>query len=128
MKKIHIAAGVVIIAAIGMLIMSSQDVTSYANFEVASNSQNRVTIVGELDKMYEVNYDPQNAPEEYSFHMVDGQGVTKKVIVNEPKPRDFEKTESITATGKMVDDTFIADEILLKCPSKYQEEELALRQ
>ena len=127
MKKIHIAASIVILIAIAMLVMSTKDISSYATFEIAERSQTRVKIVGQLDKKVDLNYDPQNAPNYFAFNMIDANGVSQKVILNEPKPRDFEMSEQIVVSGTMASEGFVADEILLKCPSKYQEEELALK-
>ncbi|MBK8351531.1 MAG: cytochrome c maturation protein CcmE [Saprospirales bacterium] len=39
------------------------------------------------------------------------------------KPRDIEKSEKVEVTGKMNGDVFEANEILMKCPSKYKNRE-----
>ena len=39
-------------------------------------------------------------------------------------PTDFEKSEEIVLTGSMKENTFYADEMLVKCPSKYMENEI----
>ncbi|MNF07676.1 hypothetical protein D3C80_2079060 [compost metagenome] len=39
------------------------------------------------------------------------------------KPQDFEKSEQIVLTGGMVGDEFHASKILMKCPSKYTDQE-----
>jgi cytochrome c-type biogenesis protein CcmE len=127
MKKIHIAAAIAFLIAIALLVMSTKDISSYATFEIAEKSQQRVKIVGNLDVTKDVKYDPENAPNYFTFNMLDANGISKKVILNEPKPRDFEMSESIVVSGKMEEEGFVADEILLKCPSKYKEEELALK-
>jgi len=44
------------------------------------------------------------------------------VIYNQPKPQDFERSEEITMTGYATDSAFIATDILMKCPSKYNEQ------
>ena len=41
---------------------------------------------------------------------------------NQPKPQDFERSEEITMRGYATDSAFIAKEILMKCPSKYNEQ------
>ncbi|MEE9374193.1 MAG: cytochrome c maturation protein CcmE [Saprospiraceae bacterium] len=127
MKKLHIAASITVLIAIALLVMSSKDISSYATFEIAEKSQQRVKIVGHLDHTAEMKYDPENAPNYFSFHMLDANDRSQKVILSEPKPRDFEMSESIVVSGKMQEEGFIADEILLKCPSKYKDEELALK-
>ena len=45
----------------------------------------------------------------------------KKVILEKTKPQDFERSEQIVLIGKVEGDEFHASEILLKCPSKYND-------
>ncbi len=116
-----------VVAAIAIFITASGDVSTYASFGDAAISQGKVKIVGELDREFPVHYDPDTDPNIFRFHMVDNNGESKKVIVGMPKPQDFEKSEQVVVTGKMKDDTFVASEVLTKCPSKYKDEELSLR-
>ncbi|MFN5363918.1 MAG: cytochrome c maturation protein CcmE [Bacteroidota bacterium] len=44
------------------------------------------------------------------------------------KPQDFERSESIVLTGEMSGDVFQASEMLLKCPSKYKDQEVYVRE
>ena len=46
------------------------------------------------------------------------------MVYYNPKPQDFDRSDQIVITGAMSGDTFVADQILLKCPSKYTENEL----
>ena len=50
----------------------------------------------------------------------------RKVIFLGSKPQDFERSEQIVLTGKMKGDEFLASKILMKCPSKYVEDEMQL--
>ena len=50
MKKSHLLAIVVVAVAIGILISASKDVTTYANFSQAAQSEDKVKLVGELVK------------------------------------------------------------------------------
>ena len=59
----------------------------------------------------------------FTIFMKDDNGVEKKVIYTKGKPQDFEMSESLVVTGKLKDDVFVSDEILMKCPSKYKGEE-----
>ena len=57
--------------------------------------------------------------------LVDNEGVEQEVFYNEPVPADFTRSESVVVIGSYKnDDIFIADKILMKCPSKYQETEV----
>lgn len=47
----------------------------------------------------------------------------KKVVLSESKPQDFEKSEELVITGiaHPDSDTFKATHMLMKCPSKYKD-------
>jgi len=127
MKSSYIIALVLILVSIGIFISASADVSTYATFGTAITSQSRVKIAGTLDKNKTMEYDPTVDADRFVPHMSDSDGVSNKVILQKPKPQDFERSEQIVLTGAMENDVFVADEILMKCPSKYKEEEIALR-
>ena len=127
MKSSYIIALVLILVSIGIFISASADVSTYATFETAITSQSRVKIAGTLDKNKTMEYDPTVDADRFVFYMSDSDGVSNKVILQKPKPQDFERSEQIVLTGAMQNGDFVADEILMKCPSKYKEEEIALR-
>ena len=54
--------------------------------------------------------------------MYDDRGNHSQVIVNKPKPQDFEKSVSVVVSGHMEDNIFRGSSVLLKCPSKYEEQ------
>lgn len=110
-----------------MIYTASKDMTTYATFEIASEKGSRVKIAGELAKDMELNYDPIKDPNYFSFYLNDPKGNQRKVILTQAKPRDFELSEQVVVTGSMNEDVFVADEVLIKCPSKYKDEEIALR-
>ena len=56
--------------------------------------------------------------------MRDNQGLESKVVFNCSKPQDFERSEQIVLTGKMIGNEFHASKILMKCPSKYTKDEV----
>ncbi len=127
MKKSHLIALIMIAVALGIFVIGSKDISTYATFDQAIETQSRVKISGELAPDKDITYDPVNNPNTTSFYMVDARGKTEKVLLKKPKPQDFELSEQVVVTGRYVDDQFVADEVLLKCPSKYKEEELDLR-
>ena len=128
MKKTHVVALTMMIAAIGMLIYSSKDLSSFSTFEQAEKTGQRVKVSGQLVKTKSIVYNPEVDANFFSFHMLDDNNEERQVIINQSKPRDFERSESIVLTGKMSPEGhFQASEMLLKCPSKYKNEELSLR-
>ena len=127
MKKSHILAIIVVAVAIGILISASADVTTYANFEQAAKTGDRVKLVGQLVKEHPVEYNPEKDPNFLSFHLRDDNGVVRRVVLRAGKPQDFERSEQIVLTGAMEGETFEASDMLLKCPSKYKDQEVYIR-
>ena len=60
-----------------------------------------------------------------SFVMVDENNQEQQVFYNEPMPADLLRSEQGVVIGSYHDQHFVADKVLLKCPSKYQEEEIS---
>jgi len=123
MKKTHIIAIVMIIAAIGIFINSGQDMTAFSTFKQATLDAQVVKVSGDLVKNKEMYYNPQENENYFSFYMKDSEGQERKVILASEKPQDFEKSENLVVTGKMQGDEFIASDMLMKCPSKYKDED-----
>ena len=128
MNKNIIIALAFIVIGITVFLSVSKDVSTYASFSIAEKSGQSSKIVGQLSKDKPIKYDPENSPNEFTFFMKDSEGLEKKVVLKKPKPQDFEMSEQIVVTGKMEGSVFEASEILMKCPSKYKDEEIAVKE
>ena len=127
MKKTHMVALLAIVSAIAIIINGARDVSTYASFADAAESGTEVKVTGELNLDEEIIYQPEIDPNVFSFHMLDNNGESRKVIMKQAKPQDFERSESIVVTGELKNEVFVADEILMKCPSKYKDDEVRIR-
>ncbi len=127
MKKSHIIAIILIAAAIGILISASSDVTTYANFTQAAANGDKVKLVGQLVKDKPVEYNPEVDANFLSFWLKDDAGQVRQVVLRAGKPQDFERSEQIVLTGQMAGEQFEASDMLLKCPSKYNDQEIYVR-
>lgn len=122
MKKIHILGLIVIVIAIGVIFISLKNTSTYADFtEAMNNPDKEYHVVGKLDKSQAQIYDPKINPDMFVFSLIDNKGVIKSVVLHKSKPQDFEKSEQIVLIGKMEGDAFHANDILMKCPSKYND-------
>ncbi len=123
MKTIHIIIIVVVVIAVGVVITTLSDSSTYANFTQATENQGKeYHIIGTLSPDRELIYDAENNPNEFTFYMLDENGIEKKVIYHDAKPQDFEKSENVVVIGLMQGDSlFEAKSLLLKCPSKYND-------
>lgn len=124
MKRSQIFILVAVIAAIGFVISSISDSSTYANFsEAFSHTNKEYHVVGELAIENDVLYEPEINPTLTEFSLRDKEGVVRKVKLYKAKPQDFERSESIVLIGEAKDDGYFhANNILMKCPSKYNEQ------
>jgi cytochrome c-type biogenesis protein CcmE len=134
MKKSHIVIIVVIAAAIGILVSTAGDASTYVGFneafEMATAGNNKdIHVVGELTKDASGNITgiEQGLDKvSFSFVLVDESGKRQKVEYAEPVPQDFTKSEKVVVIGRYDGNVFKASKILLKCPSKYQEQNVTV--
>ncbi|MBU3714326.1 MAG: cytochrome c maturation protein CcmE [Ferruginibacter sp.] len=128
MKKIHIIILIGIAGLIAGFITMLSSFSSYDTIASAKNKQGKfVHLIAKLDKSKPVDYDPVKNPNYLSFFITDSLGGNSKVVYHNSKPRDLEKSERLVLKGKMQNDHFECKEILLKCPSKYKDDENNLR-
>ncbi len=127
MKPIHIVALLVLAGGVAALTMQAKDVSTYATFTDAKTASNKVKVAGKLIKDKPMVYDPVANPNLFTFYLKDTNG--KEVLVNllKPKPQDFELSEQVVVTGDMQGEAFVANEVLMKCPSKYKDEEIYMK-
>jgi cytochrome c-type biogenesis protein CcmE len=122
MKRSHIFAIILIAASVAVIISAISDSSTYATFSVANGNPDKTFhVVGRLVKEKPQQYDPTIDANLFSFYMVDNEGKEMKVVYNDAKPQDFDKSEQIVAIGKVVGSEFRVPKsgILMKCPSKY---------
>lgn len=127
MKKTHFIGIGLIAVAIGLFTLAGKDMSQYSSFGQASKQGNTAKVVAQLSKDKEMVYDPQVDPNFFSFYAVDADGEERKVILLKSKPQDFELSEQLVLTGKMKGDEFHASDMLMKCPSKYKDEEIYIK-
>ena len=122
MKKTHIIGILVIAIAIGGIVTALMDANTYANFATADkNPGKEYHVAGRVDKEKEQVYEPKMDPNLFMFYMRDTLGVEKKVILHKSKPQDFDHSEQVVLIGRSKGEIFEADDILMKCPSKYND-------
>lgn len=129
MKKVHIIILLLVAVTVGVILAMTGDYTTYANFVQAREKTNKsVNVVGYLAKDKPLDYDPQKDPNFFSFTMLDKEGNEQKVVYKGSKPQDFERSEQLVVKGKVTGDVFAAAEISMKCPSKYVNDEITLKE
>lgn len=121
-KPLHIVGLGIIVLAVVFGAFGFQDAfRSYTTSVVeATESGRHVQLKGFLGSTGE--YDEQGR---WTFLLEDEMGDTVTIVSEEPRPANFEQAIEIVAIGKYSDteQAFLADDLLVKCPSKYQEME-----
>lgn len=119
MKKSHIIAIAILAITMGFIVSTVYNTATYGNFKQAfSNPGDKYTIVGFINKEERITSNPNLL----EFYMFDKDSTQRKVLLNQSKPQDFERAESIVITGKAKQDgIFYATDIQMKCPSKYND-------
>ena len=121
MKNSRIAIIIAIAVLIGYTIVQLGNSSTYSSFGNAYKTPGeQFTVIGYLDLEEEMAFDAKSV--QFSFTAFDKEGERSKVIYTQPKPQDFERSEEITMKGYATDSAFIATDILMKCPSKYNEQ------
>jgi len=122
MKRTHIIGIIVIAIAIGAIMSTVSDSSTYASFaEAIDNPGKEYHVSGRLNKEAPMTYDPLVDVNMFTFFMVDTMGWEEKVHYRGTKPQDFDFSEKVVLVGKYNGEFFEASKILLKCPSKYED-------
>lgn len=127
MKKTHIVLLLLVVAAVAVIVSMFGDFSTYETFASAAQEQGKqYHVMGELAKDKEMVYDPIKDPNHFEFYVVDKSGAENKVVFSGAKPTDIEKSEQIVMTGYMNEGTFHCSKIQMKCPSKYENDQIAV--
>jgi cytochrome c-type biogenesis protein CcmE len=120
-KPLHIAGISIILLAVVYGVFGFQSGFRSYTTKVAEavDSSRSVQLAGFLGSTGE--YDAEGR---FTFMIQDEDGAMLKVISDEPRPANFEQAISIVAIGRynQAEQALLADDLLVKCPSKYQEQ------
>lgn len=118
-KKYYIFAilGLIFFLALSFFAFKNS-LTPYVPFKYAKSTKNTVQVAGTLEKG-SINYDEKESLLQFIIKEKDGED-KMKVSYKGPKPLNFEDATSVVAIGSYDGDRFLAKQLLVKCPSKYQ--------
>ncbi|MEO5616638.1 MAG: cytochrome c maturation protein CcmE [Candidatus Eisenbacteria bacterium] len=113
---------VLALALLGMAVVVGvtgfkKTITPYISFAEARHAPGLVQVNGKLaDKNYVLKREEQYL----EFKLRDAKDEVLPVIYRGVIPGNFDQAESVVAIGHYQGDHFEAEELLVKCPSKYQ--------
>ena len=115
--KIVLALALLAVAAGFGVTSFRKTMTPYISFAEARNASGMVQVNGVLaNKNYVLKQDEQYL----KFDLKDSHGEVMNVEYRGVIPGNFDQAISIVAIGRYQKGTFAADQLLVKCPSKYQ--------
>ncbi len=118
MKKTHIVLLVLIAVSIAVMISFMGDITTYDTVTSAKEKPGKfVHLIAKMEKN-SLEYDPIKNPNFTAFVAVDSLGNSIKVLYNNTKPTDIEKSDRLVLKGKVQGDHFECNDILLKVSIK----------
>jgi len=125
---------IVIALAIGIIVSTADDASTYVGFSEAwamstSGNSKEIHVVGQLKKDGDghiIGIKEGDDRVSFSFIMVDDEGKEQQVNYSQPMPPDFTRSEKVVVIGSFHGETFNASKIILKCPSKYQEDKITV--
>lgn len=111
--------GIAVISLCGIIGFSAfrDSLTPYVGFAEARELDRSCQVMGEVDKE-NVRYDLEGGV--LHFTLIDEEGHTLPVSYRGVKPGNFDQANSVVCNGTVIDGTFEAERLLVKCPSKYQ--------
>ncbi|MCH3960461.1 MAG: cytochrome c maturation protein CcmE [Selenomonas sp.] len=116
-----ILLGVLVLAFIGYAGWSFMDsVTPYVGIAAAQKATGNVQVKGLLDQKAEA---PHMEGDYFVFTLQDEDtGESMPVRYHGTKPDQFDEAHHIVAVGTFRDGAFQSDKLLIKCPSKYEQQ------
>lgn len=119
MNRNKLILGGVIIAvslALGMLSFK-KSLTPYVTFAEARTANRMVQVKGFPDHGA-ARFDPERKA--FCFTMRDSLGEAMDVVYRGAKPGNFDQAEAVVAIGRFKSGVLESDQLLVKCPSKYE--------
>ena len=116
--KVIVAAAVIVVGLVLGTVNFFESNVEYADFATAEKTGKKVQVKGEWMKEMESDFDADKA--QFTFYMKDDNQKVMKVVLDGAKPNNFELATSVVAKGTISGDHFHANEVLTKCPSKYE--------
>ena len=118
-KKIFVFIAAIVLLTVSIILMSDDLFSPYVSFGYAESHPGKyVQVIGKRNKNDEIKLDEKG----FSFTLKDESGKALSVYHAGVKPVNFEHTEQVVVLGKFSKEnlTFLADKVLVKCPSKYE--------
>ena len=117
-QKKLLLGGMVIAVFLGFGMVSfKKSLTPYVSFAEARAAGRMVQVKGYPDHQG-ARFDPDRKA--FFFTMKDDAGECMNVEYKGPRPGNFDQAQSVVAIGRFHGDALQSEQLLVKCPSKYE--------
>ncbi len=116
---LYVGGAVLLIGFVALGFSSfTSNMTAYVSFEQAQQAERRVQVAGSLvvSSVREVRGDDGVL----EFTLEDEDGARLPVRYRGVRPANFNEATKVVVIGQWSDDTFRSEQMLIKCPSKYE--------
>lgn len=136
MKQTHLVVLLIMAVGVFIIVSTADNASEYLSFDdikakIQTGDDQKFHVVGVLPRnsdgqVVDLEYQPTIDPNYLAFNLIDEQGVRQKVVSYNPPAgmQDFTRSEKVVIVGTFKNNVFVADNILLKCPSKYETTDL----
>jgi len=126
MKAKYVIGGIIIVLFVVWGASAFLKTTiQYVSIEEAAKARRMVQVMGKID-FERVVYDADNSRLEFAIYDADAEqkagASSLNVLYYGVVPGNFDQATSVVLKGKAEGDYFVAEQMLVKCPSKYQGE------
>ena len=113
-----VTAIIAMLAMTGVVVAFMSNASPYVTIEQAKHSTgDRLHLAGDIQKATIKN---DIARHTLSFDLKDANGQVVSVLHTGEPPSNMGQATKVVAIGKMEGDKFVSDQLLVKCPSKYE--------
>lgn len=125
MKPAYVAALFIIVLSFGVVIYAfTGSISRHVSIrEAIQRPGENLQVPGKIVKE-SVKFDPLRGELRFDVTEMTGPG-RMTIVLHEAKPENFDSATSVEAIGKFSDGVFHADSLLVKCPSKYNDQQPA---
>ena len=117
--KIILALALVAVGSAVGVTSFRKSVTPYLSFAEARRTAGLVQVNGEIADR---NYVLKPLEQYLEFNLRDQKGEVMPVVYHGVIPGNFDQATMVVAIGRYREGRFLAEQLLVKCPSKYQAE------
>ncbi len=118
--KLRVVFGVAVLAVFGTMafLNFNKTIAPYVPFAEAKTTERAVQVAG-FPNHEAARFDPNRKV--FQFTMSNEDGDVMPVVFTGVKPGNFDEAEKVVVIGKYHEGAFHANQILVKCPSKYND-------